>query len=399
MDLLEVSKVSLKAITHNKVRAFLTMLGIIIGVASVILLVSIGNGLQSYINDQLSALGPTLITVLPGKVSFSASSGAPAFSSSKLDAESLSLIKKSPAVQDADGVFFGPSVAKYKNNKVYLGELLGTGANMMIITGYKVAAGHYFNNAQAAAGSQVIVLGSQTATDLFGENGTPLGKEISVDGRIYTVVGVMDKIGASFSGSADARAYIPSLTYQKQFGTRNYSEIMVRADAAAGADRASAEIKRVLGRKLDPDNDFSVFTQEQLLTSINSILGAVTGALGGIAAISLLVGGIGIMNIMLVSVTERTREIGLRKAVGATPAAILLQFMLEAIILSLAGGLIGIALGAGGAAIINQFITTSVTLPAIALASGVSILIGVVFGTAPAISAARKDPIVALRYE
>jgi putative ABC transport system permease protein len=246
----------------------------------------------------------------------------------------------------------------------------------------------------------VVVLGDKVVQDLFGNNTTPLDKLVTMDGKVYTVVGVLEKIGGGgFGGVADNIALIPTTTYKKYFNPNNYVELYVRAKEEAGADKAAAEIKRALSRKLDPDSDFTVFTQAQLLESLNSILGAVTGALGGIAAISLLVGGIGIMNIMLVSVTERTREIGLRKAVGAKPMAILLQFILEAVVLSLFGGLVGILVGAGGAGIINQFITTQVTLPAVGLAFGVSVLIGIVFGTAPAVSAARKDPIIALRYE
>jgi len=399
MDIIEILRISIQAIAHNKVRSALTMLGIIIGVSSVILLVSIGNGLQSYISGEFNDLGTTLIMVLPGKVQFSASGGPPAFSSSKLSAEALDLIKRSPSVVDADGFYFGPGVLQYRNKKVYVQQIIGTGANAPTITGFKMASGRYFNSSQEKNASRVVALGDKTAKDLFGENANPLGKQITIEGRIYTVIAVMEKRGGGIGGENDSVAYIPALTYQKQFGSRNFGEIALRADEKSGVDKAAAEVKRLLGRKLDSENDFTVFTQEELLKSINSILGAVTAALGGIAAISLLVGGIGIMNIMLVSVTERTREIGLRKAVGAKPLTILLQFMLEAVVLSLIGGILGITLGAVGAFIVKNFVNTSVTASAVVLAFSVSALIGIIFGTAPAISAARKDPIVALRYE
>ena len=400
MDVPEIIKVSLQAIANNKIRAFLTMLGIIIGVASVIMLVSIGNGLQGYINNQLNTLGSTLIDIQPGKVEFSASGGPPSLSASKLDDEVLEIIVKQPSVEAVEGWYGSPGVAKYKNKQVYITQIVGVGAQFLEIVGYKVALGRYYSENAVRNGDAVVVLGDKVVQDLFGDNTTPLDKLITMDGKVYTVIGVLEKIGGGgFGGVADNIALIPTTTYKKYFNPNNYVEIYARAKEEAGADRAAAEIKRALSRKLDPDSDFTVFTQAQLLESLNSILGAVTGALGGIAAISLLVGGICIMNIMLVSVTERTREIGLRKAVGAKPTAILLQFILEAIILSLFGGLVGILVGAGGAWIINQFITTQVTLPAVGLAFGVSVLIGVVFGTAPAISAARKDPIIALRYE
>ncbi|MCX6783573.1 MAG: ABC transporter permease [candidate division WWE3 bacterium] len=400
MDLLEILKVSLKAIAHNKVRAALTMLGIIIGVASVILLVSIGSGLQGYITGQLDTLGSNLVTVLPGKVSFS-SGGAPAFAASKLNQQALDLITRSPAVAEVMGVHFSPGVLKYRNQKIYVSQIQGVSAKLLsIASNHKISQGRFFSSGQASIGSRVVVIGDQARIDLFGNNVSPLDHDITIEGRTYKVIGVFERQGGTgFGGNSDSIAMIPDEAFQKQFGFTNYAEIMLQAKPEYGAQRAAEDIKRVLGRRLDSENDFSIFTQEQLLTSVNSILGAVTAALGGIAAISLVVGGIGIMNIMLVSVTERTREIGLRKAVGAKPAAILLQFMLEAIILSLFGGLIGILLGAGGSAIINNFIKTSVSLGSIALAAGVSAAIGIVFGTAPAISAARKDPIVALRYE
>jgi len=400
MDIFEVFRISFKAILNNKVRSSLTMLGIIIGVTSVILLVSIGKGLQNYITGEFNSLGSNLIMVLPGKVEFSASGGAPAFSSSKLDQKALDLILKSDSVESADGVFFGPGVLKYRNKKIYVSQILGTNSEFLDIMGLKVETGRFFNQAQYKNSSRVVLLGNQAAIDLFGENVSPIGKQISVEGRIYTVIGIQEKRGSSgFGGNDDSVAYIPATTYQKQFGSRNFGEIVLRSKEEVSPDRVKAEIKRVLGRRLDSENDFSVFTQEQLLTSINSILGALTAALGGIAAISLLVGGIGIMNIMLVSVTERTREIGLRKAVGAKPTDILLQFMLEAVALSLLGGGLGILLGFAGSLVVSNFIKTSVTFDAVALAFGVSAAIGVIFGTAPAISASRKDPIVALRYE
>jgi len=334
----DLIKSSVRSILKNKGRTILTSLGIIIGVTSVILLTSIGNGLKGYISDQFESLGSNTIFIAPGKI-FDDKGG---FSNSS-----------------------GPS-------------------SRFIFTTFSQ--------------SDVIVLGYSLANDLF-PNGSALNKKIVVKSKNMKIIGILDKKGGSFGGpDVDQYAFTPLGNVFDFNGTQNINQILIKTPSKDLVPQVKIEAKNAMLKKFNKDA-FTVFDSSQLLSSINTIIGTLTVALAGIAAISLVVGGIGIMNIMLVTVSERTREIGLRKAIGAYPSAILIQFLIEAIILSSIGGFIGILLGSLGASAINNFFPARVTISSILIAFGVSALVGIIFGVAPARRASRLSPIEALRYE
>jgi putative ABC transport system permease protein len=391
IPLREIFILSIRSILRNKIRSALTMLGIIIGVSSVILLVSLGQGLQKYITGQFEELGTNLIIVLPGKVAIgggggaSFSQGPPNFAGSKL------------TIKQAGTAIEMPTAIKYKGKSKYT-TAAAISANYGKIRNISVAEGRNFNQSDVDLSRKVAILGKGLADNLFGQS-QAIGGEVTIGDQRFTVVGILKDIGAGSIG-LDVNNFlaIPITTGQKVFNQTNVQTIVIKARTKEDVPAAIALTKKYLGKELK-DDDFSVVDQSSLVTTINQILGVLTAALGGIAAISLVVGGVGIMNIMLVSVTERTREIGLRKAVGAKESDIRIQFLIEAVVLSVMGGGIGILIGAGGAFIINKFITTSVTFWSVMLSFGVSAAVGIIFGVAPAIRASRLDPIDALRYE
>lgn len=387
------------ALKTNKVRSLLTMLGVIIGVASVILLVSIGTGLQNYVTNQFTSLGSNTLWIMPGEVNLSQGPRSALLSPSKFELSDISdLVRGSEHIKQASPLIQGFGTFSYQGETAAT-EVWGVWENYFDITHFEPEFGRIITQNDVERNRRVIVLGHKPAADLFGEAVNPVGKSLSLNEVNFEIVGVLkSKGGGGAMGSADDFAAIPLTTAMRQFDkTRPYMIYVEVVDAESVAS-AKQDAERILSKRLKTD-EFSVIEQTQLLTTINQFLGTITAALGGIASISLLVGGIGIMNIMLVSVTERTREIGLRKAVGATPSNILFQFLIEALILSLVGGVIGIALGSLGSSLINRFIQTSVTPWSVFLAFGFSALVGIIFGVAPAVRAARLNPIDALRYE
>lgn len=396
MNLLSTLQVSTRAIIVNKVRSFLTMLGIIIGVFAIILLVSIGSGIQNYINKQFENLGTTSIFILPG--TGGVSSGPPILNVSKFDREIIDRLKRE------EGRSFGQVVASQDTfgiarfgNKSKNITLTAMSSNGFEVAGLDIAKGRIYTEAEDRGAKKIAVLGPTLAEEFF-PNTNPLGQKITLGSARYTIIGVTDKLGAVAGQDPDNAAYIPINTYMTQTGNDTVSSLLVTAKSQESIEQAKHRINDILLTKLTND-DFNIQTQEQLLSSILSIVSFITYALGGIAAISLLVGGIGISNIMLVSVTERTREIGLRKALGATPGDILTQFLLEAMILSLFGGLIGVGLGFLGSLGLSQFLSTSVPAWSVILAFSFSAGVGMIFGSVPAYRAAKLNPIEALRYE
>ncbi len=397
MNFFSTFQVATKAIIVNKVRSFLTMLGIIIGVAAIILLVSIGAGIQNYINKQFESLGTTSIFVLAG--TGNVSSGPPISNVSKFDKEIIERLKKEEG-RSFDQVVPRQNnfaVAKYEENSENI-TVAATTENAFEVINIKIQEGRKFSDSEDRASKKVAVIGPTVADNFFQAGTSPLGKKISISGSRYTIIGVTEKLGSVAGQDADNFAYIPLNTYLTQTGNGTVSTIIVKAKNQPGVESAKEKINQILLTKLTKD-DFNIQTQEQLLSSILSIVSFITYALGGIAGISLLVGGIGISNIMLVSVTERTREIGLRKALGATPGDILTQFLLESVILSLIGGIVGVGLGYLGSIGLSQFLSTSVPLWSVILAFGFSAGVGIIFGSVPAWRAAKLNPIEALRYE
>jgi putative ABC transport system permease protein len=403
MNVVELVRLALARLATSRLRAALTMLGVIIGVASVIALVSVGQGATSGITARLEGLGTNLLTVTPGATRTGATRGA-AGSSTTLtvdDATAIGSIAEVGAV--APELSTQQLVVAGTQNTTT--TIVGTTAAFASIRNYDVWQGSFLTDAAVANGLRVAVLGATTADDL-GLGAGALGTQLTIGGLPFEVVGILQPKGSAGFVNQDDQVLIPITTLRQHFvgGDRVRAiDVSVRtADEIPAAEAVLDQTLRGLhGLTGTTADDFTIQDQAQLLDTVSSITGTLTILLAGIASISLVVGGIGIMNIMLVSVRERTREIGIRKAVGAKRGQILLQFLVEAVTLSLIGGVVGIALGvlvsaaiadAAGWALVVQPVT-------LALAVGFSILVGVVFGVWPARQAAVLDPIAALRYE
>lgn len=405
MNIRNTFKIAIKAIFTNKVRSFLTMLGVIIGVSSVVLLMSIGRGLEAYITDQFEQLGSNNIFISPGQV-FSEEGGFGSFQERGLSTLNLSFKKND--IQELRRLRQYVEAVVYYNaqtGKVSFldntenSTIIGTNAEYDLVLISNMYRGEFFTETQAESGERVAVIGYQIYKDLFGEI-DPVNKTIRIGSARFKVTGVAaEQGGGGFGGpSFDNYIYIPFDVYTRIYDTEKITDIVVKTRESADIKEAVQVIEDNMLQRYD-DDEFSVYEQTELLNVINDILGVLTIALGGIAAISLLVGGIGIMNIMLVSVTERTKEIGLRKALGATPNLILAQFLVEAALLSVIGGLTGLGLAYAGSLVLQNYFPAKVTLDAVLLSFGVSTAVGLVFGAAPARRASKLSPIEALRYE
>lgn len=399
MNLTEYTKLAFNALRTNKIRSLLTMLGIIIGVGSVILLVSIGTGLQNYVTEQFASLGSNTIMVMAGDVDVTQGPRGAMMSASKFELSDVADIERgSEAIKQVSPMVQGFGTFSYEGETSST-EVWGVWENYFDLAKFEPEFGRIITQNDVERNRRVMVLGHKPAVDLFGEAVNPVGKTLTLNDIQFEIVGVMQsKGGGGALGSADDFAAIPLTTAMRHFDRDRPFMMFIEAVSPELVTQAKEDAEKTLLKRLKED-EFTVLESTQLLATITQFLNVITAALGGIAGISLLVGGIGIMNIMLVSVTERTREIGLRKAVGATPRDIMMQFLIESVILSVFGGAIGIALGALGSLGISQFINTSVTLWSVLLAFGFSAAIGIIFGVAPAIRAARLDPIDALRYE
>lgn len=395
--------VAIKSILLNKVRSFLTMLGVIIGVGSVVLLTSIGNGLSAYVTSEFNELGANTFYVLPGDVigengSVNAGNSATSLAGSKLTLTHVrEMTRLREDVKEVSPLSIQSDTVEYRDESLSV-SVVGSLPNVESAFNVPAEKGKFFSDSQYDDSDRVVVLGYQIAEDLFGSI-DPIGKKVSLGDQSFMVTGVVEKKGSGFGGPGfDTFVYMPMSTFSKFYDNDTIVRIIIKTTTTDRMEEHKKNIEKLLLKTLEED-EFSVVDQAELLASINQILGVLTTALGGIASISLVVGGIGIMNIMLVSVTERTREIGLRKALGATPNMILLQFLIEAAVLSILGGMIGVGLAYVGTFALQAFVPAAVTLDAVLLAFGVSTVVGLIFGAAPARRAAQLSPIEALRYE
>ena len=407
MDYQELILESFTTLTLNKIRTGLAMLGVIIGIGSVIALVSLGQASQRSIENQIKSLGSNLLTVMPGAQRSGgirgASGGITTLTYS--DAEAIKNSSEISTVKSVSAEYSGRTQATAGRNNTNT-QVAGVTPEYAAIRNIALSAGSFISEPHLAQMSKVAILGPQTSADLFGEGVSPIGKTIRINGISFNVIGLTESKGGSGPMNQDDRIFVPLTTAQKLlFGASHVTSIYIEAANENTMNQARDEIGYLLLARhkiKDPAQaDFSIMSQEDILETATQVTGTFTTLLSGIAAISLIVGGIGIMNIMLVTVTERTREIGLRKALGAKKKIITIQFLLEAIMITFVGGIIGIVLGIGVSFILSRSMDLpfAFSLPPILLAFGVSAAIGVLFGWYPAQKAANLQPIEALRYE
>ena len=411
----QILHTALAALTLNKLRSSLTILGVVIGVAAVIALMALGQGTQTTIAQSIESLGTNLLFVNPGASSESGTGVRLAFGSAQTltleDAEALSEGSSAVAVA-AEVSTSSQVVANGVNTRA---QIAGVTPEYALVRNLTVAEGEFISESDIDRRTMVVVLGSSVAETLFGET-DPVGQTVKIGGRPFTVIGVLESKGGTGFDSGDYRIFAPITTVfyrlsaqRSASGEMLISSITVQVTDAKQTEAATAEITSILrdrhGIGLGEDDDFSISSQEEMISTLNESTEVFVILLAAIAGISLLVGGIGVMNIMLVSVTERTREIGIRKALGAKRRDILLQFLIEAASMSLIGGGIGVLAGWGISSLITGFSMGSVTMQAVVsadviiLAVSVAVAVGIIFGLYPAYRAARLSPVEALRYE
>jgi len=406
MNLGNLIKVAINALKRNKMRSFLTMLGIIIGVASVITMLAIGQGSRKSIQDQIASMGSNMLFVMPGNMRTGGvqqgSSGSQRLTVADANAirtDCDAVIAVSPEVRSSGQAVFG--------NSNWPTTIYGGGEEYLEIKSWKVVSGRNLTDSEAKGSAKVCIMGRTVADQLFGEGVDPTGETVRFKNIPFKIIGVLGEKGQnSFGQDQDDVIIAPYTTVQKRILAQTHIQsIQMSARSTEESALAQTQVEEVLRRthklRENDDNDFMVRSQEELSTTMTSVTEILTILLGAIAGISLLVGGIGIMNIMYVSVTERTREIGLRMSIGGRSVDILLQFLIESILLSVFGGLIGILLGFGASAIVEALTSwpISVMWGSVILAFAVCTVIGVFFGWYPARRASSLDPIDALRFE
>lgn len=403
MNIFESLKMATSTLVANKMRSSLTMLGIIIGNASVIAMVGIGQGAKNLASEQFESLGPNVLFVAPG----SQEDRRTTFSQPKTLVwdDAIAIAEQVPSVKEVAPQISVNSLITYRNRNSSE-QVIGTTPEYLTVRSFEVDRGRFFNDEDVKRNQRVVVLGSEIAEKFFPQQNS-LGKKIRVKNINLEVIGVLEAKGAFLGSNQDRTVYIPLTTIASQivgdtspYGTQ-VSVISIAAKDEDSIRAAQLQIENLLRlrHKITGQDDFSVNTQKDVLQIVDTITSGLTVLLAATAGISLLVGGIGVMNIMLVAVTERTKEIGLRKAVGAKEGDILWQFLIEATILSAAGGAIGTVVGVTGIVLVGTFSPLAPTISpvAILLAVGVSGIIGLSFGVFPARAAAKLDPIVALR--
>lgn len=387
MNIRSVTKMAFQSILSSKMRTFLTMLGIIIGVFAVVVLISIGQGTTSGVADSISSMGSNIInvTVFGRRRSIGYSD--------------VSEFEKLEGVKSVTPVYTTNTTVKYDLETTDV-SITGGNENYISINNYEIGSGRSINPVDVDYRNKVAVIGLTVAEDLFG-NDNPIDKDISINGEKYTVIGVLKDKESSISGDGNEIVIVPITPLMRQFNTNQINSITAQANSAEESAIAKENIQNYLFEYFEDEDLYRVFSQDEMLEVLNETTSMLTAMLGGIAGISLLVGGIGIMNIMLVTVTERTREIGVRKAIGAGRANIMFQFLIESSVMSGVGGLIGVALGIIVSYVISNMmeITYKINSPVILVAFGFSLAVGVFFGLYPANKASKLKPVDALRAE
>lgn len=407
MNLIEIIEESISVLRTNKLRTALSALGIIIGIGSVIALMTLGQASQLSVRQRIQSLGSNLLTIRPGnqQQGFLRGSNSSNKTLKLSDAEAIIQSNRVTTVDSVASEYSSRIQVSYERNNTNV-QVSGVTENYFKIRNIEIDLGNSISLTDNINVSKVAVLGTTVVTDLFGENVNPLGKGIRINGISYTVTGVTKSKGAGGFNSSDEAIFVPLTTAQKiLFGVNYISTIYVTAkseDVMEAAKNQLGFFLLELHKKVSSSEaDFSISSQEDILETANQITGTFTTLLTGIAAISLVVGGIGIMNIMLVTVTERTSEIGLRKALGAKRKTIISQFLVESVVLTITGGLIGVVVGIITSLILTKTMSlpSAISIQSILLAVTVSCVIGIIFGWYPAFKASKLQPIEALRYE
>jgi len=404
MNIGESFMVALEGIAANKMRAALTMLGVIIGVGAVITMLALATGASKSMMSRIQSMGTNVLMVMPGRSEHGGVRGG--FGSSQvLTLDDVAAVEKDcPSVDAVAPQVGGNAQVKYNSQNTNT-SITGTTPSYISISNYQVQSGRFFTDSEVKSLKRVAVIGPTTAATLFGTT-SPVGKAIRIRGIQFKIVGLLASKGTQGFQDSDDQIMIPVTTAMKRvFGVQNIRMIIAQAKSMKVMDQASNEVANLLRKRHNivagSDQDFNVRNQAEIMQMANQFSSMFTLLLGGIASVSLLVGGIGIMNIMLVSVTERTREIGIRMALGARRRDIQLQFLVEALVLSLLGGAVGILLGFLGAWGLSRMpnATVSVSLSSVLMSFGFAAFVGIFFGYYPALQASRLNPIDALRYE
>jgi putative ABC transport system permease protein len=404
MSVFMIARVAVKALARNKMRTALTMLGMIIGVGAVITMVALGHGAQMAIEDQIRGAGTNMITIMPGSANVGGvkQGGGTA---RLLPADAAALRQLPEAAFVTEGMQSRQTIVYSAQN--WSTNIVGVNVDYVAIKSWPMLYGSFFTEYDVQQAGKVCTLGLNVANNIFGEGVDPTGAEIRIRNHVFKVLGVMAQKGASSSGqNQDDQILAPYTTVMKKLqGNEWLNYILVSSNNSDDVARAAAAVTAEMRvrHEIEPgaDDDFKVMTQDDMIATRTEASRTMTSLLAGIAAVSLVVGGIGIMNIMLVSVTERTREIGLRLAIGARSSDVLMQFLVEAVLISLVGGAIGIAIGFGAADLLGRYLATPTVVPpdAVAMSVGFSAAVGIFFGFYPAQKASSLDPIEALRFE